>query len=196
MWLAYLLDTSDIFHFNVIGVMSREFPENTEYNVLQGPKGIRCLFPVKILSLSSKDSATIRVPKSALTERQINPSKLKVLCPGNPSIPSKPGQLVNCQTRSSFTMGLLYYCSLDLTWVCSRISAASRPPLRIIRVVQLLLGQGRGQNGVGGSLGTGLGSEETRRLRKRSSQGTSAVGKLDQSPLSFIWCLSMCLYIQ
>lgn len=68
VWLASLLDTSDLFHFSVTRVTSRELPENIQYSVLQGLKGIMS-FPVKILSLPSKDSATIKVPESVLAER-------------------------------------------------------------------------------------------------------------------------------
>lgn len=60
------------------------------------------------------------------------------------------------------------------------------PHMQHSEYLEQLQSQGTGQHGLGGSLGTELESEKTKRLKRRGSQGTSAVRELDQRLLSFI----------
>lgn len=84
MWLASLLDNSDLFHFHV-QESHPEFPEKTYPDqCAAGTKRNKVCFPSKSLSPPRKDSANIRVPDPNLMPRSISSSKLKVPCPGNP----------------------------------------------------------------------------------------------------------------
>lgn len=130
MWLASLLDTSDLFHFNVTGVTSTEFPENTQPSVLRAQRN-KVSFSSKILSWPSKDTASIQESKYSgfrnlfSLRGKLIPVNRKPHARGIPPVPSKPGQLGTCQTGSSFTMGLLgrgKFPSLSLLNSCGWIN--------------------------------------------------------------------------